>query len=1108
MPNYNDLQNIKDKIQDIGDEKKILDEKGIPMSDSPIPEESEIIPDKKEEEVVEKAEEENLLGDILEDFEKGNVIKEVEEESSLEKEATSSIEEGSPIQEDQFGFEDILKESGKEAVSSLEGDSHLGKKVKEKIEPDEFSDMPLGDGSESKEDAEYKDEGLEALLGKGFDEEKELEDFEIMQQKGDEAEGGLGAFDDVFEDLTSFPKEDSSSREEVLKEEKGSSDRDEELDSLLNMPYEEDSTSFLNEESSSKEEGTSFLKEDAFSKEDDDSFLKKDSSLKKGIQSSDEEILDKLGKEEGESKFDELPDLESLLGETPVENGLAQEGVKEDLNLEEGTKDEFEMPDFIAEEDKELNDIEGIFEDSSSREEVTSGKKREKTESEISEKFGLEGIEEEVFDLGEIDKIGAPEVDEFPSIESSDEEELIGTSEQELKDSSYGEIPLEISKDDIKVDQDIELKLSENERKQILITLTTLPKAAEIKISKTIISNKYSNQELKPLINALINKESSHVIIKYYERITKDKSLSQIEGIKYTGEKFEERKKSLGYLFEKNILPFIAKTSVIIAICVLFIFLMLTVISPTLTASSLYKEGFKLINNKEFEAGEEKFQEAYKVQPRFKEVVKYARKYRENKRYLVAEEKYGLARTMKPENDEIALEYPDFLREKRDFDSAVREYNKLIKADRRKLEATLGLAKTYFDWGEVEAGKYEDAKESYKDALEINKNNKEAIFGNLNINIKQKNQKEIINHYNYIERKFRLRVDPVSYTNLAEYFINNGELNEAKNVLDRASKSIKKNQYFPDLEYQYARYKKYLNVYDEEKNHLTKALSLLESMKEKEEVKYESDKFKRLLSNIYNDLGENAEISAQASPEAEKFYMKAKDADNSNGKPYFNLANFALKYKPEGYREAKQYYVEAEKNGFTDDKLDYNLGWLYFKERNYFNSYNRITKVFEKHPENSNLKFMLGTIFYKLGNYELSESILLENYIHFMDLSEMYFPLEPSEKEDRIIMEMLKKTSNNLGASYQKRFEESRSYKYLIKASKYYADSIIYFDKLENIYETEIDVFNPEKRIEESNSKDKKGNPNINFRMVLYPYDGIEEPFLYEDFPLEYNIFM
>ena len=334
------------------------------------------------------------------------------------------------------------------------------------------------------------------------------------------------------------------------------------------------------------------------------------------------------------------------------------------------------------------------------------------------------------------------------------------------------------------------------------------------------------------------------------------------------------------------------------------------------------------------------------------------------------------------------------------------------------------------------------------------------------------------------------------------------EINEVKNVLDRASKSIKRKDLYPEIQYQYARYKKLLSIFDEEEQHLKNALSIFERMKNEQIGKYESDKYQKLLANVYNDLGENAEVSIQANPEAEKFYIKAIEINKNFGKPYYNLANFALKYKPGGYREAKENYLKAESNGFVNDRLNYNLGWVYYKEEDYLNSFNRINRVFEKQPENSNLKFMIGTIFYKLGKYELSESILLENYLHFMDLKEMYDPLDPAEKEDKVIMEMLKKISNNLGAAYQKRYEETLNSKYIIKASKYYADSILYFDKLENIYVSEVDTYGENRESATSQLTDKKGYANINFRMVLFPYAGVEQPILYEDFPFAFTIFM
>ena len=101
MPDFNDLKEIKDKIDSIGDEKNILEEKGVLKEDVKLPEEKvEESPlaidesDHAEEEIIEKEEtgEEDLLGDILEDFEKGHVIQEengeIGESSTIEEEET------------------------------------------------------------------------------------------------------------------------------------------------------------------------------------------------------------------------------------------------------------------------------------------------------------------------------------------------------------------------------------------------------------------------------------------------------------------------------------------------------------------------------------------------------------------------------------------------------------------------------------------------------------------------------------------------------------------------------------------------------------------------------------------------------------------------------------------------------------------------------------------------------------------------------------------------------------------------------------------------------------------------------------------------------------
>jgi len=280
-------------------------------------------------------------------------------------------------------------------------------------------------------------------------------------------------------------------------------------------------------------------------------------------------------------------------------------------------------------------------------------------------------------------------------------------------------------------------------------------------------------------------------------------------------------------------------------------------------------------------------------------------------------------------------------------------------------------------------------------------------------------------------------------------------------------------------------------------------------MKKNEDPRYEDTKYRELLAETYNMLGENAERNVTANPDAEMYYNKAIQTNPDYGKSYFNLANFALKYKPNGMSEAKEYYLEAENKGFTNERLDYNLGWLFYKENDFDSTYRRLAKIMENNPDNTNIKFFIGTVFYKMGKYDLSDSMFVELYSHFNSLASQYMPLEADIKEDIIIMDMMKKITNNLGATYQKKYETTRKSKYLVQATNYYYISTEYFDKLVNSSFYELDVYKDKNtQLETETSKYKKEISHINVRMVLYPDAGLDEPFLYEDFPIEYKIFM
>lgn len=1096
MPKYEDLEFIRDKILSIGDEINIKKKLGLSTEILPLPEKKDVIDDKEIQEDFE-----GFIDEIKEDFDKGLILEEDVEEEPLKKEEEFNIDTFLDTDKKENldnAFEDIL---GKEEKSSEEDIISTEKKEEEGIRESDINDLLSGLGLT---DEEKKEEKKEESFIDSFSFEKEEPIVESFEESSKEEGGEQDLLSDfkieepLFSEKEKVEKESEvedfleelngkkeQSIDDYFKEEKGIGDilvtDDEALKDLagdfLTTPVEEEKPIFEESLEISKEpieeEKGSILEEitkEPFEEDKGPIF---------------EEIIEKDQlKETEEEKIEDLlsfEDLDKLVEEKKDESNRAQlievgDEVKEspvDINVESLFGEPEDLGDQIKESKEELSGLESISEDMDlSSLDQFEVKKEEKPEEEISSFLSeIPEVEEEVI-----------------------EQEVEEIEEKEQKVKKEEKIP--IGKD--------EIELTDDEIKKILLSLSSLPKEAELKIARAIVSDKYSDLQLKPLIDALLEKEKPQAIIKIYEKITGDKSLSKVTALKYTGEEFEEKQKSFAYLFQKNILPILYRITAISIFVLIILLLFINVIIPTMRATHYYNIGKKNIDKKKFNEVEVYFERAYEIQPRYGEVVQYARKYRENKRYLEAEKKYNLALRMR-ENRDLKLEIGDFFRETKDYERSIRYYNDLKQQNDRDIKVLLGMAKTYYDWAEEIPEKLEEARELYYDVLDIDKNNKEAIYGNLNIFIKQKNNNEVLKYYKYIEKKFKDNIDPVTYMNLASYFIETNQMEDVKSILDKSLK--KSNQLrlnLPEIDYLYARYNNSLNIFNEEKKHLENALIKFNRMSKDNPDLFGTQKYQRLLARVYNDLGENYDRFSKANIDAEKYYLMAINTDPDYGKPYFNLANFELKYKVD-LESAKNNYLQSEERGFVNDRLNYNLGWIYFKQENYIESFKRINRLLEKYPENSNLKFFMGTIFYKLFNFDFAEGFLLETYNYFNHLKDIYAPLEMDVKEDRIIVDMLFKISNNLGATYQKKFEKSRNSKYLIWATKYYSESMEYYDKLK---EYPLIEEKREEELTETEVKLKKfeiTKATQNLRMVLYPDAGKDEPIIFEDFSLDYE---
>jgi len=1097
MPKYEDLEFIRDNIVKIGNEVEIKKNLKEPFRMIPLPDKIDVM--EEEEPAIEL---ESILDDIKEDFEEGLMIDDdIEPSNGLDIDEFTVGDAESDLQED---FSDLNVEADKESEidewADLREDSFKdldSVSIEDGESPDldndgsfEMSELLNGldapNLSDDNDDEDNQDFSLEDISdGSETESPTDLDLDALFGEKSEETNAAIeGGSDEVSTDFGEVEATDGGLDEYDF----GS------LESVGDLPAESDSLAidgdsiFENEPSDTGEESKSGDSIDDFLSDlswDEDA-------------SSDMEDLDGAMVTDGDDLLNLAGDFAESASIEPdnTESEISQDFMS-DLSFEnpEGKEEADEIQDLDAgdlENLDALTDDEPLEDLNLNLDETAEATDKQSDEFNFAdlESFSVDNISEEQNDdiFADVSSIGEMEEDEEPPPIKTDNNENSESNQTPQNNNNNNKI-----------------SLNDDDRKQIITTLSSLPREAEIKIAKLILDDKYDDKRLKPLIDALKKEETVQTIVKIYEKISGDASLSKLQSVKFTGQEFEEKQKSLAYIFQKNILPIVYRVAASAITLLVLVLLYVKVIQPTVIASVNYKAGKKNIVARSYDAVEPYFEKAYKIQPRYGEVLEFARMYRERKRYINSEKKYNLALKMK-QSKNLKLEIADFYREIEDFERSIRTYDELKSINDKDIPTLLGMAKTYMDWSKMEKNRLESAKELYFDVLDIDKKNKEATYGKMKIAVIENDYEEVMKHYRYIEKTFKENIDPEAYMFLADYLLKSNNIEEVKNILDKATLKTQ-NKLYPELNYYYARYNKSLNLFGEEKIQLDKSLNKFEILKTSYPEIYSSLKYRNILSDLYNDIGENFDRTSRASIEAEKYFNKSIEMNPENGKPYYNLGNFALKYKID-LENAKSNLLEAENLGFTNDLLNFYLGWINYKQNNFTESLKRINRLLEKNPSNSNLKLFAGTIFYKLGNYDFAEGFLLEIYNRYVALKQIYYPLEMDIREDRIIAENLVNISNNLGAAYQKKYENTRNSKFIVWATKYYSDSIEYYDKLKEspysyVYET---ISSSNINVEDENLKKFTiTDANQNLRMVLYPDAGLYEPILYEDFPLDYE---
>ncbi len=1100
MPKFEDLPYLREKIASIADETEVMKKKGKTPNLVKLPQEEKLEPSQSYDDLLS----DDLLDDIPGDDDlMSSVTKEKERSRNMEEAMELSEKDSAGIDGDfPDNMEAFLDNNQNEELSQTSEDSEndeldflssLGDLPSGEIPPEDnfLSFDNENDATESAEEDIFGTESFDNDQMQGFE---NLDNF--LDDINDSQEQSLPTEDD-----DSFMQSDNT----AIEEPKDSFTEDIDLSGLDDLAID----TLVSDEKENPED--SFIMEDIpeiASMDTPDIGLKSaDFSLDSLLNADSLSDFDNLDMPQLQEEKDLSDSIDNMLNiEDNIEDIQAIEDIEEIEEIEDIlTEESNDIPSFSDDNDilealPSLDELENISpvvdsKDTSQMPDLPSLSIDSDDEIDLSNMLNDSVIDDEddsLLDLSSLDNLNISDDnsdDSLPDLDSLDFSQNESEEVRSFEDESAPQTPASfIPEDDFDNEEQSEddeenpnfngekIELTPEERKKVVIRISTFPKEAEVKIAKAIVNSKYSEEKVYPLVKQLINHGKPHEIIAQYEKLTGDKSLHNVVLTRLTGEEYERKQKSFLAMIERNVLPILARTAALIVMIAVLVMFYVTILYPTYTASKYYKLGKKNIDENKYEYAEQNFNKAYQVQPRYREIIAYARKFREHERYFAAERKYEMAAQQRDDR-KLDFEYAQFLTDIDKHEKSLSMYNYWIDKKRDDLQARNGRGETYLKWAEIDSSKLESAENEFLDVLDYQLDNAQAINNLLATYIKMDNRKKVLDTYHWAAAYLK-KQDYKTQIKTAGYLIDSGDLNEARRILTGVSELVPNKPPYPEYDYQLARYNKALLVRPDERKNLENALAKIE-MLSGADIKqiFGSEKaFNRFQANVYNDLGENYYETSRTDIRAFKMFDKAAALNPNMGKAFYNLGNFAYLTKADR-EEALRYYTQAYDKGFNNDTMTYNMGWLYYKKGDFDKAHNKIDDLLKKNPDVDSLKFMKGTILLNMSQYDLAYSELLEVYDKFNTFRQGNGPLDLDLKDHQNAIKMLYQSSNNLGAALYGKYRNTKKHQYFADSLRYFTEAVKYFDIIDPVGVART----------HSGGVSEKAVPYLNLKMTLYP---------------------
>ena len=650
--------------------------------------------------------------------------------------------------------------------------------------------------------------------------------------------------------------------------------------------------------------------------------------------------------------------------------------------------------------------------------------------------------------------------------------------------------------------------LTDEQYEKFLKNLASYPLNVRIAVEELIVKNEFTDEAEFDIVQKVLKKISARQLASELERMLDISILVPRDFERRTAEEYEAYKASFQYQLRNKIIPGAILGVFASFLCFVLVIFTKNYIYNPLKASSLYRQGYALIENDEFVQSEIEFNKAAKYKLIKKWFYKYADAYRTKKQYLRAEQMYKATLRFFNQDKLAGIKYAEMeLYDLANYEKAETiALREILDHHINDTDGLLLLGDVYLEWAtEKDPTKFEEAKTRYAELIQLYGETDLYMSRMMRYFIRTENLLRVLE----LKERFMPKeksLNAQDWTELSGFLLDKlygplpaseeylrDKIEDVKELLVRAVKADEKN---PTALYNLSRY--YVNMKNNMKakstlEHAINAFNNLDVVKKKD-VYNQIDSY-RLLGEEY--IREKEYLKAQeVLTQGISNYISAHELSGLKGtekigKLYTDMGD--INYFITGDLDnALQNYKDSIETFYDTPQIRYKIGYIQYGKKNYSEALGSFMKSSELYADDPNLLLAMGNTL-SLRNDNFAAQGYYDQLLEYLDNKRvqkgLLFPQVRSDEAQ--IVDMYLKASNNLGVTMFRLAKRTGNSNLNAKAIVHFQESMRAWDSMTRNQQSMV-------RLGGSNLAEQ------NIQYVTHPVPNFE-PAIYTDIPRTLN---